>query len=414
MGSIMSVFGPNGRFPGVGYFAYTRTPLGNWFFQRQLREAGRIPHTRTEVTQLNDITVEPIPYAHDNYGYLITNTLTREAVVVDPADAVTVGAAVRARQVTLVAILTTHRHADHSGGNAELLEAHPGLAVYGSRRDKVACVTHNIDVRPTIIAAGMHFDCIHVPGHTHGSFAFNLSPLPTAAVGSATARTAADLRHPPTSTPAPTSNPNSTPTHPLPHAPSDPIQHAHSAAAASATGSIRYTPPQGGGGLAGEGGAARAENRSSTNEGGARATPHTTTTTTPPPLPHCLFTGDSLFVAGCGRVFEGTYVQCHASLQKLAGLADSTLIFPGHEYGLINLLFAYIVVDKENAAVQIALREALDAQTRGRAFIPSTVSAHIHARQRKTGEVAVLRSHRWSPPCAFTVRPRERARSRRC
>jgi hydroxyacylglutathione hydrolase len=52
------------------------------------------------------------------------------------------------------------------------------------------------------------------------------------------------------------------------------------------------------------------------------------------------FTGDSLMSAGCGRLFEGTPAQMHASLQKLATLPPETLICSGHEYTASNLRFA--------------------------------------------------------------------------
>jgi hydroxyacylglutathione hydrolase len=53
-----------------------------------------------------------------------------------------------------------------------------------------------------------------------------------------------------------------------------------------------------------------------------------------------LFCGDTLFSAGCGRVFEGTNEQMFQSLQKLQDLPDETKIFCGHEYTLANLQFA--------------------------------------------------------------------------
>jgi hydroxyacylglutathione hydrolase len=52
------------------------------------------------------------------------------------------------------------------------------------------------------------------------------------------------------------------------------------------------------------------------------------------------FTGDTLFGAGCGRVFEGTMEMMHASLQKLAALPPETRVYFGHEYTAANLKFA--------------------------------------------------------------------------
>jgi len=53
-----------------------------------------------------------------------------------------------------------------------------------------------------------------------------------------------------------------------------------------------------------------------------------------------VFTGDTLFLAGCGRLFEGTPAQMHASLSSLAALADDTRVYCGHEYTASNLRFA--------------------------------------------------------------------------
>lgn len=54
----------------------------------------------------------------------------------------------------------------------------------------------------------------------------------------------------------------------------------------------------------------------------------------------CVFTGDTLFGAGCGRVFEGTMEMMHASLQRLAALPPETKVYFGHEYTASNLRFA--------------------------------------------------------------------------
>ena len=56
-----------------------------------------------------------------------------------------------------------------------------------------------------------------------------------------------------------------------------------------------------------------------------------------------LFCGDTLFAAGCGRLFEGTPEQMHHSLQRLAALPAGTLVYCTHEYSLSNLKFAAAV-----------------------------------------------------------------------
>ncbi|KAG2158137.1 beta-lactamase-like protein [Suillus bovinus] len=63
-----------------------------------------------------------------------------------------------------------------------------------------------------------------------------------------------------------------------------------------------------------------------------------------------VFTGDTLFLGGCGRFFEGTAEQMHASLSKLATLPDDTVVYNGHEYTAGNVAFAKII-EPENPAI---------------------------------------------------------------
>jgi len=85
-----------------------------------------------------------------------------------------------------------------------------------------------------------------------------------------------------------------------------------------------------------------------------------------------VFCGDTLFACGCGRVFEGTPPQLHASLQKLAALPDDTLVYCGHEYTLANIRFAR-TVEPGNAA--LAVRERTDTTTREKnhSTLPTTI-----------------------------------------
>lgn len=63
-----------------------------------------------------------------------------------------------------------------------------------------------------------------------------------------------------------------------------------------------------------------------------------------------VFTGDTLFVGGCGRFFEGTAEQMHASLSKLATLPDDTVVYNGHEYTAGNVAFAKSI-EPDNPAI---------------------------------------------------------------
>lgn len=67
-----------------------------------------------------------------------------------------------------------------------------------------------------------------------------------------------------------------------------------------------------------------------------------------------LFCGDTLFSAGCGRVFDGSIKALFNSLELLATLPDETMIFPAHEYTLNNLKFAHHV-EPDNLNIQHAI-----------------------------------------------------------
>lgn len=67
--------------------------------------------------------------------------------------------------------------------------------------------------------------------------------------------------------------------------------------------------------------------------------------------PGVLFCGDTLFGAGCGRLFEGTPAQMSAALDSIAGMPDNTLVYCAHEYTEMNLRFA-LAVEPDNTALQ--------------------------------------------------------------
>jgi hydroxyacylglutathione hydrolase len=83
-----------------------------------------------------------------------------------------------------------------------------------------------------------------------------------------------------------------------------------------------------------------------------------------------MFCGDTLFSAGCGRLFEGTAGQMCKSLDKLAALADATAVCCGHEYTLANLRFAGQVEPHNPAIVEYA-EECRERRARGEATLPS-------------------------------------------
>jgi hydroxyacylglutathione hydrolase len=187
------------------------------------------------------LEISCLPALSDNYIWMLDNG--RDALVVDPGEAVPVLAEIERRRLRLTAILLTHHHGDHVDGVAALT-AHDGVDVYGPTGSvaTIPGVTREVGNGAEFELLGQRFEVIAVPGHT--------------------------------------------------------LDH------------IAYYGAQ-----AGAGGA--------------------------------LFCGDTLFSAGCGRLFEGTAVQMHASLQRLAALPDATAVCCAHEYTLSNLAFA-VSIEPDN------------------------------------------------------------------
>lgn len=86
-----------------------------------------------------------------------------------------------------------------------------------------------------------------------------------------------------------------------------------------------------------------------------------------------LFCGDTLFAAGCGRLFEGTPEQMHESLGKLSALPGNTLVCCAHEYTLSNLRWA-LQVEPGNAALQERHAKAAQLREQGLPTLPSNIA----------------------------------------
>ncbi len=91
-----------------------------------------------------------------------------------------------------------------------------------------------------------------------------------------------------------------------------------------------------------------------------------------PGQPGLLFCGDTLFSAGCGRLFEGTPEQMRASLDRLAGLPPDTRVYCTHEYTLSNLAFAR-AVEPGNRALAQHLEHVESLRAQQRPSLPSTL-----------------------------------------
>ena len=90
-------------------------------------------------------------------------------------------------------------------------------------------------------------------------------------------------------------------------------------------------------------------------------------------LPGRLFCGDTLFGAGCGRLFEGTPAQMTASLAAIAALPDDTLIHCAHEYTEANLRFAK-AVEPDNPAIRARCQQVAALRAAGQPTVPSTLA----------------------------------------
>jgi hydroxyacylglutathione hydrolase len=88
--------------------------------------------------------------------------------------------------------------------------------------------------------------------------------------------------------------------------------------------------------------------------------------------PGALFCGDTLFGAGCGRLFEGTPEQMSASLDRIAALPDDTLVYCAHEYTEMNLRFA-LAVEPDNQALQVRAAKVAALRVAGLPSVPSTL-----------------------------------------
>ncbi len=241
--------------------------------------------------------VVPIACLQDNYAYLLIDDRARVAAVVDASEPEPVRAVLAREQVELVAVLATHHHFDHVGGNEALVAAAPGLAVYGHRSDaaRTPAINRLLDDGDRFSVGAIEVEALHVPGHTLGALTY-------------LAREADDARHP---------------------------------------------------------------------RDGAHA---------------WAFTGDTLFLGGCGRMFEGTPAQMHASLRRLAALPPGTRIACGHEYTASNLRFGAHV---EPANAQLAERAAHVATLRATSAptVPGTVGEERATNPFLRTDVAAVRAH---------------------
>ena len=109
-----------------------------------------------------------------------------------------------------------------------------------------------------------------------------------------------------------------------------------------------------------------------------------------------LFCGDTLFAAGCGRLFEGSPAQMQDSLGRLAALPGDTQVFCAHEYTEANLRFA-LSVEPGNRPLRTRVDEVAVMRAKGQATVPFTLAGELATnpflRCAERGVIAAAREH---------------------
>jgi hydroxyacylglutathione hydrolase len=120
---------------------------------------------------MSEPSVNPVRAFQDNYVW--TLRAGANAAVVDPGEAGPVLAYLRAHKLNLTAILNTHHHADHVGGNAELLEHYP-VPVYGPYDDRIPTLSERVREgdKFTLPGFALELQVFEIPAHTRTHIAF--------------------------------------------------------------------------------------------------------------------------------------------------------------------------------------------------------------------------------------------------
>lgn len=110
-----------------------------------------------------------------------------------------------------------------------------------------------------------------------------------------------------------------------------------------------------------------------------------------------IFTGDTLFAMGCGRLFEGTPAQMYAAMQRFKALPDETRVYCAHEYTLSNARYA-AHAEPGNAATTARLNAVEAARAEGQATVPTTIgeerATNPFLRARDVVELAARRAEK--------------------
>jgi len=118
--------------------------------------------------------IATIPALSDNYIFLLLHEDAKELAVVDPGEAGPMLRYLRESGGRLTAILITHHHGDHTGGNRAVLKQFPGIPVYGGAGDRgrIPEQTHFLKEGDAIDVCGLSARILEVPGHTKAHIAY--------------------------------------------------------------------------------------------------------------------------------------------------------------------------------------------------------------------------------------------------
>ncbi|TPX36186.1 hydroxyacylglutathione hydrolase [Synchytrium microbalum] len=206
--------------------------------------------------------ITPIPCLSDNYAYLLLDEHTNKSALIDPVEPSKVLPV--AKDTNITAVLTTHHHADHAGGNKGIASQLPHIPIYGGD-DRIDALSHKVEDRVSFKIGSLDVTPMFTICHTKGSVSYYVVDASTGQ--------------------------------------------------------------------------------------------------------KCVFTGDTLFVAGCGRFFEGTPTEMHHSLLDVLGnLPKETEVYCGHEYTASNLKFAAAVEPSNHDVAQ-----KLEWAKNTKCTVPSTI-----------------------------------------
>lgn len=107
-----------------------------------------------------------------------------------------------------------------------------------------------------------------------------------------------------------------------------------------------------------------------------------------------IFTGDTIFSMGCGRLFEGTPADMFTSFQKIAALPDNTMIYCGHEYTKGNAGFC-LSLDRDNEALKKRIADVKELRSKNLPTIPVSLKTeketNVFMKAKSAEEFAALR-----------------------